>query len=89
MLTEGQQSFTTASVPSSRNTFMWLPTSMSPFQHLENPLDCVYTNKKMHAAVPHQAFSDHISIMLVSVYRPLLRRQALTQNGLVILFCKD
>ncbi|GAA6231470.1 uncharacterized protein LOC109141784 [Lates japonicus] len=52
-----------------------------------NTLDRVYTNKKdAYRAVPrpHLGFSDHISIMLVPAYRPLLRHHTPTQRTITV-----
>ncbi|KAI3375424.1 hypothetical protein L3Q82_021910, partial [Scortum barcoo] len=61
---------------------------MSPYRHRgNNTLDRVYTNKRdAYRAVPHPhlGFSDHISIMLVPAYRPLLRRHTPTQRTITV-----
>ena len=54
------------------------------YQHVdtreENTLDLVYTNiKKAFRAVPcpHLGSSDHLSVMLIPAYKPLLTREKL------------
>ena len=66
-------------------------TLPSFYQHVTLPtrgnkmLDRVYTNKRdAFRAIPHLSFSDHISIMLVPAYHPLLRHHTLAQRTITV-----